>query len=105
MANRQHGRSAPGGRNPGSRTARTVPVSRAGREVRRSSQSGVPSYVEPEVRRWSHPLEETPPASPEPEPALPDIRRALSCQNQLLSDIKALLERLAAAESTDEKQS
>lgn len=108
MANRQHGRSSPGGRNPGGRTARAVPVSRIGREIRTPSQSGVPSYVEPEVRRWPNPPEDAPPVSPGPDPALQDILRALSCQNQLLSDIKTLLEQLAAAraaaESADESQ-
>jgi len=39
------------------------------------------------------------PAAPAPEPALHYIRCALSYQNQLLADIKALLERLEAASS------
>ena len=89
MPNRQHGRPArpAAGRSPaGGRTARTIPVSRV---------PGTPSYTEPEVRRWPHPLEETAP-SPAPEPALHYIRCALSYQNQLLADIKALLEQLAA---------
>jgi len=38
------------------------------------------------------------PVTPAPEPALHYIRCALSYQNQLLADIKALLERLEAAE-------
>jgi len=38
-------------------------------------------------------------AAPAPEPALHYIRCALSYQNQLLADIKALLERLEAAAS------
>lgn len=105
MANRQHGRSSPGGRNSGGRTVRAVPIGRAGREVRASSQSGVPSYVEPEVRRWPHPLEDTPPVPNPPEPALHYIRCALSYQNQLLSDIKTLLEQLTAAYPAAEPES
>ena len=89
MANRQHGRP---GRPAGGRSARAVPVSRSpGRE-------GTPIYTEPEVRRWPHPLEDgsLPPASA-PEPALHYIRCALSYQNQLLADIKVLLEQMAPA--------
>lgn len=89
MPNRQHGRTTrPADRRSqaGSRTARTVPASRV---------PGTPSYLEPEVRRWPHPLEDPAP-SPAPEPALHYIRCALSYQNQLLADIKTLLEQLAA---------
>lgn len=57
-------------------------------------QPGTPGYLEPEVRRWPHPVEDAAPASG-PEPALHYIRCALSYQNQLLADIKALLEQLA----------
>jgi len=39
------------------------------------------------------------PAPPAPEPALHYIRCALSYQNQLLADIKAILERLEARTS------
>ena len=91
MANRQHGRP---GRPAGGRSARAVPVSRSpGRE-------GTPIYTEPEVRRWPHPLEDP---APPPEPAMHYIRCALSYQNQLLADIKALLETLAAAPPAAEK--
>lgn len=86
MANRQHGRP---GRPAGGRSTRTVPVSRS------SGREGTPIYTEPEVRRWPHPLEDPPP--PAQEPAMHYIRCALSYQNQLLADIKALLEQLAAA--------
>ena len=79
MANRQHGRA---GR---SSSRQAVPVSR---------RPGTPSYTEPEVRRWPHPLEGSAP-SPAPEPALHYIRCALSYQNQLLADIKSLLEQQA----------
>lgn len=92
MANRQHGR----GRSPsGGRTARTVPVSRSPSRSTEAVQPGRPAYTEPEVRRWPHPLEEAA-VSPAPEPALHYIRCALSYQNQLLADIKVLLEQLAA---------
>lgn len=85
MPNRQRGGAGRPSRSPaGGRTARTVPVSRA---------PGTPSYTEPETRRWPHPLEDPAPA---PEPAMHYIRCALSYQNQLLADIKALLERLSA---------
>ena len=51
------------------------------------------SFPEPEMRRWPHPVncagaEETEDA------ALHFVRCALSYQNQLLADIKTLLERL-----------
>lgn len=95
MANRQYGR----GRTPAAgRPARTVSVTRSpGREA---APPGTPIYTEPEVRRWPHPLEDPAPA---PEPAMHYIRCALSYQNQLLADIKALLEQLAAAAPAVEK--
>ena len=95
MANRQHGR----GRTPAAgRTARTVPVTRSpGREA---VPPGKPIYTEPEVRRWPHPVEGGTRAAP-PEPALHYIRCAMSYQNQLLADIKALLEQLAAKETPE----
>lgn len=87
MANRQHGRP----RSPaGGRSIRAVPVSRS--PSRETAPPGTPIYTEPEVRRWPHPLEDPAPA---PEPALHYIRCALSYQNQLLADIKSLLERQA----------
>ena len=63
MPNRQRGKSsrpAAGLRPADSRTARTVQVSRA---------PGTPTYTEPEMRRWPHPLEDPAP-SPAPEPAM-----------------------------------
>ena len=89
MANRQHGKS----RSPaGGRTVRPVPASRPPADSL--------GYPEPEVRRWPHPPEETSSAQT-PEPALHYIRCALSYQNQLLADIKALLEQLAAKETPE----
>lgn len=49
---------------------------------------------EPSVRRWPHPVGCQDPPLP-PEPTLHYIRCALSYQNQLLSEIKTLLQRLA----------
>ena len=86
MANRQHGSRR--------RTARTVPVSRPPADGR-GGGAGVPVCAEPEVRRWPHPVGEGVPAAQQPEPTLHYIRCALSYQNQLLADIKALLEQLA----------
>lgn len=101
MTNRQHGRP----RSPaGGRSIRAVPVSRS--PSRETAPPGTPIYTEPEVRRWPHPLEDPP--SPAPEPAMHYIRCALSYQNQLLADIKVLLEQLAAsppaAENTAEPE-
>lgn len=86
MANRQHGR----GRGPsGVRPVRSVPSA--------VQTSGTPAVTEPEVRRWPHPVGGAAeiPAGQQPDPTLHYIRCALSYQNQLLADIKALLERLA----------
>lgn len=98
MANRQHGKSrSPAGSRIQSdrRTGRAVPApARLGEAW--AARSGAPGYRgEPEVRRWPHPVEDPAPA-PGPEPALHYIRCALSYQNQLLADIKVLLEQLAA---------
>jgi len=51
---------------------------------------------EPEVRRWPHPVDCTPePESPSLPAALHYIHCSLSYQNQLLSEIRALLEALS----------
>lgn len=84
MANRQYGSRR--------RAARTVPVSRPPAGGR---GEGVPVYAEPEVRRWPHPVGEGIPAVQQPEPTLHYIRCALSYQNQLLADIKTLLEQMS----------
>ncbi len=61
--------------------------------------SGVPTTPEPPVRRWPHPVDgaELPRQA---DPTLHFINCALSYQNQLLADIKALLEQLAAGEES-----
>lgn len=58
-------------------------------------QSTAPSgYSEPPVRRWPHPVDGTEPVQTG-DPALHYIRCALSYQNQLLAEIKTLLETMA----------
>ena len=97
MTNRSRGRTPSNSRNAsGGREGRFVPVSRA--PAREAAPPGTPIYTEPEVRRWPHPLEDP---APPPEPAMHYIRCALSYQNQLLADIKALLEQLAAAPAAE----
>jgi hypothetical protein len=53
---------------------------------------GTPAFTEPEVHRWPHPVELT--AERTAEPALQYIQCALSYQNQLLAEIKTLLEEI-----------
>ena len=73
-----------------------------GRPSRTVRQSGTPAYTEPEVRRWPHPIEGAAPSARQTVPAgqtdtaLYYIHCALSYQNQLLADIKSLLEQMAA---------
>ena len=55
-----------------------------------------PSTPEPPVRRWPHPAENTVPTR-SGDQDLYYIHCALSYQNQLLADIKALLQQLCAA--------
>ena len=50
---------------------------------------------EPPVRRWPHPVDGTELVQ-QTDPALHFIHCALSYQNELLADIKTLLERIAA---------
>lgn len=83
MANQIQGR---GGREPAVPSAQTAPA-----------PAGVPTTPEPPVRRWPHPVDGSEP-SRQTDPTLHFIRCALSYQNQLLADIKALLERLAEKE-------
>ena len=65
----------------------------------RGRQGGPGLPREPEVRRWPHPVAGTerplPASAREPDAALYYIHRALSYQNQLLADIKALLEQVS----------
>ena len=76
-----------------------------------ASSPGLPLFTEPEVRRWPHPVTGTPPVpcplnpGDSSEESCSRIFCALSRQNQLLSEIKALLEHLAgtSAQHSDEK--
>jgi len=58
-----------------------------------SAQPLSPSTPEPPVRRWPHPIDGAAPASGAPQD-LYYIHCAISYQNQLLADIKALLQQL-----------
>ena len=60
--------------------------------------SGGAQPTEPPVRRWTHGAAPTPPA--DPDPLTHFLRCALSYQNQLLAEIKTLLEKLMV-EQTD----
>ena len=53
-------------------------------------------WSEPEVRRWPHPTEDAPAEKPDLAAALHFIHCSLSYQNQLLSEIRTLLEAQAA---------
>lgn len=67
----------------------------------RGSRSGgqrpplTPTAPEPPVRRWPHPVEGAETCCT-PDPALHYIQCALSYQNQVLSEIKTLLQQMAA---------
>lgn len=67
------------------------------------SDCSAPVFQEPEMRRWPHPVNCGSGECPD-DTALHFIRCALSYQNQLLADIKTLLERLvvdAGAENVE----
>ena len=63
---------------------------------------GSPTLSEPPVRRWPHPVDGTEPIQAG-DPALHYIRCSLSYQNQLLAEIKTLLEQLTVDRTTGEK--
>lgn len=71
---------------------------RQGSQGRRATPSGARSFTEPEMRRWPHPVDGTPPASEVPngqiDISLHYIHCAISYQNQLLAEIKSALEQL-----------
>ena len=64
------------------------------------SMPSAPSSGEPVMRRWPHPVEGTEPAA-QTGPALHYVHCALSYQNQLLADIKTLLEQLIADDASN----
>lgn len=72
------------------RQARTV-------SVRQTAPAS--SFEEPSVRRWPHPVADAQPPHVS-DPTLYYIRCALSYQNQLLADIKTLLEQLEAEQKS-----
>ena len=65
---------------------------RCGARVPEATASAAPrtEHTEPVMRRWPHPVECTP--APVPDPMLHYIRCALTYQNELLCEIKTLLE-------------
>ena len=75
------------------RTVRSTPAP--------SSAAPAPSVPEPPVRRWPHPVEGVAPAQ-DLDPALHYIRCALSYQNQLLADIKTLLQQLVPEDGQED---
>ena len=75
------------------------------RTVRSTPAQAVPAAAqapqEPPVRRWPHPVEGAGPAQ-DLDPALHYIRCALSYQNQLLADIKTLLQQLVPEDGQED---
>ena len=58
-----------------------------------------PPPPEPVMRRWPHPVEGAG-VTPDPDAGLYYIRCALSYQNQLLADIKTLLQQILITQET-----
>ena len=75
------------------------------RTVRSTPAQAVPAAAqapqEPPVRRWPHPVEGVEPVL-ESDPTLHYIRCALSYQNQLLADIKTLLQQLVPEDGQED---
>ena len=72
------------------------------RRVARSTPEP-PVAAVPAVRRWPHPVEGVEPIQ-DLDPALHYIRCALSYQNQLLADIKTLLQQLVPEETREDAE-
>lgn len=68
-----------------------------------ASAAPAPGACEPEVRRWTHPIPQPCEMAPA-ESTLHYICCALSYQNELLSEIQTLLERLCADRCDGETQ-
>lgn len=114
MANRSYGQDRPGRAAPAWQTV-PAPLSPAQQEAPaeppiQQTVPGTPSFTEPEVRRWPHPVDGAPPIRQalygQPTDALLHyIQCALSYQNQLLADIKSLLEQAVenSASETEKK--
>lgn len=71
------------------------------RPVVAASASPPTGSSEPAMRRWPHPVEPVGVANRQCDPSLRYIRCALSYQNQLLKEIKELLEQLVEAQTTN----
>lgn len=112
MANRPCGQDRP---DKAARSWQTVPIPLSSPQQEAPAEgrpplpeSGTPAFTEPEVRRWPHPVNGIAPdqqclSDQQADALLHCIRCALSYQNQLLADIKVLLEKLAADDGgTDE---
>lgn len=114
MANRSYGQDRPDRGTPAWQ-AGPAPLAPARQEAPagppvQQPVPGTPSFTEPEVRRWPHPVDGAPPIRQalygQPTDALLHyIQCALSYQNQLLADIKSLLEQMAvnSAPKAEEK--
>lgn len=72
---------------------------RGGRRRTEAAPAPVPE-CEPNVRRWPHPVEAG--TARTDGALLQELRCALACQNQLLTDIRDLLEQLSG-EKTQQK--
>lgn len=94
MANRPSGGPPPAGGSP---------VRPQGPSGPGGTSTGMPSFTEPEMRRWPHPPEPALPPSPLPGEET-ELVRLLTRQTQLLSEIKALLEHPAPAQADAEEQ-
>lgn len=62
--------------------------------MNKEPKTGGMAPQDPDVRRWPHPVNGWAPGQ-DAEPMIHYLRCALAYQNQMLADIKALLERLA----------
>lgn len=74
-----------------------------GRQIRvvaSQPQAAPTGTTEPPVRRWPHPVDGIV-TTQQTDPTLHYIRCALSYQNQLLADIKALLQQMASDGNDD----
>ncbi|MDO4314583.1 MAG: hypothetical protein Q4C45_02320 [Oscillospiraceae bacterium] len=113
MANRSYGQDRPGRAAPAWQAV-PAPLSPAQQETPDEAPvqqpvPGTPTFTEPEVRRWPHPVDGAPPIRQalygQPTDALLHyIQCSLSYQNQLLADIKALLQQMASDSASDSEE-
>lgn len=76
-------------------------ANRSNRRQTESNAAPVAEICEPDVHRWPHPIPQSYVPAPT-ETTLQYIHCALSYQNELLSEIKTLLEKIAV-DHTDEE--